>query len=107
MSGRPSHQEGTDTFTVTSTPVKGAKEAGEATAVSHLGCTPKKGDHRATGRMARDLEVWHMTFLSSGKYVGTDGETEAQDQPRTQRISGGWIGVEKDRREREKDGLRQ
>lgn len=38
MSGRPSHQEGTDKFTVTSTPVKGANEAGEATAVSHLGC---------------------------------------------------------------------
>lgn len=53
--------------------------------------------------MAMDLEVWYTTFLSHGKYAGTDGETEAQDQPNAHGIIGGWTEVEKEKREKKTD----
>lgn len=72
---------------------------GSHTFVPHT-CSPERGDKRGTGRMAMDLDVWYTTFLSYGTYAGTDGETEAQDKPKAHRISGGWTGVKKEKRER-------
>lgn len=66
-------------------------------------CSPERGDKRGTGRKAMDLEVWYTTFLSHGKYAGTDGETEAQDQPNAHGISRGWTEVEKEKREKKTD----
>ena len=77
------------------------------TSVCPCGCTLQRGDLREMRRMAMDLNVWQATFLSHGKSAGTDGETEAQDQPRTQGIGGGGTGVQEEKREREEDELRQ
>ena len=41
-------------------------------------------------------------WLSHGKSASTDGETEAQDQPRTQGIGEGRTGVQKEKRESKK-----
>lgn len=67
---------------------------------AHIHLTPvclQRGNFRGTGKMAMGLDVWQATWLSHGKSAGTDGETEAWDQSRTQGIGEGRTGVQKEK----------
>lgn len=115
--GDTSHQAGPDEWTVgdirssgseRESPVGGLTKPGSSRLPDicvSLWVHSPDGRPQGGGQDGVDLNVWQATFLSHGKSAGTDGETEAQDQPRTQGIGGGGTGVQEEKRER--DGLRQ
>ena len=69
-------------------------------------CVSPEGELQGNGKDGHGPGCLAGAWLSHGKSASTDGETEAQDQPRTQGIGEGRTGDQTEKREREKDELR-
>ena len=66
-----------------------------------------EGDLQGDGKDGHRPGCLAGAWLSHGKSASTDGETEAQDQPRTQGIGEGRTGDQTEKKERQKDEPRE
>ena len=114
VSGRPSSQAGPHEWTVGNFRSWGSEResSGYGRVTEPEGshppdtCVSPEGELQGNGKDGHGPGCLAGAWLSHGKSASTDGETEAQDQPRTQGIGEGRTGDQTEKREREKDELR-